>query len=681
MATRAITRSQPPTILQFDTRSNMVNGKRKSMITKQLGIDEDEPDKKKRKPATKKQSIFKPLPVPITNSSDTPPDDNDEDLHLLPPPPERKIARRRESTREIRERQESPIPIHTNQQSSTSSSNSSKRIKISAEDIRGRAKSIDPIRSAVNTSDDPLGGIEETESMGSNRRVQVEGLSIPLLQASRPSGPRPTSPPRRTFSSSHSSQPIAGPGPSTAQMGPPPTSSKGLVRKTRQSMGRTKGRISELSKESFVPLMESETPVIRKNQQLRGQQARRSSLDHRGSRASSSWGKGEITMPHKNVDSKLFYRHIPVSYPEPIKARMLLVWCANRALEESLKPPSTSSRRDKGKGKAKAEIQEEGRTEEGDKMLREIMDEFVREMNRGGVDTSVFGAPGRQPTVTGLRPHPKNVSNRKVEAAANADIRKYKGEEAQWHALASSTRAKQEDVISRLKKKAEMDSEPDMSTSEDWMKDALDLAQGILDRSDDDMLQSKGEFEDVEFKIDTLHQTSHVALQYVLQSSRFLDGIFSSLTADLRSRDRLGLPPINNVPDNDEEGPDTIGLLSTATRSASSSSSSINNNRENKNQKKVDPMVLLRALALKESKIQNEKLIERAMQIPPVTLTSSSSTTTATTTNNASNVIGSATPGRQNTLGNSTTPRRPTGLTGQTPRTARRGMTPHGQHD
>ncbi|WVW85405.1 hypothetical protein I302_107443 [Kwoniella bestiolae CBS 10118] len=669
MATRATTRPPPPppsSILNFDSRSNMVSGKRKSMSTSNKGknTEEDEPDKKKRKPATKKQPAFKPQPVPITNSSDTPPDDNDEDLHLLPPPSERKIARRRDSTREIRERQESPTPNESQfQPSHSSSSNSSKRIKTSSStNMRSRSKSIDPVRAAINTSDDPLKGVEETESMkitssisasgSKSRRVEVEGLSIPSSHPPQASGPRPTSPPRRTFSSS---QPV--PGPSTqVSMAPP----KGFTRKTRQSMGREKGRINELSKESFIPLMESETPIIRKNQQLRGQQARRSSLDHRGGRASSSWGRGEITMPHKNVDSKLFYRHIPVSYPEPIKARMLLSWCANRALEESLKPAS-SSRRDKGKAKAQ---EEEGRTEEGDKMLKEIMDEFVREMNRGGVDTSVFGAPGQEPTITGLKPHPKNVSNRKVEAAANADIRKYKGEEAQWHALASATRAKQEDVISRLNKKIAADREPDMTRSENWMKDALSLAQGVLDKEDDELGESKGEFEDVEFKIDTLHQTSHVALQYVLQSSRFLDGIFSSLTEDLRSRDKLGLPSSSAIPENDEEGPDTVSLLSTTTRSGNTST--------NTTSKKVDPMVLLRALASKESRNQNERLIERAMQIPPVTLSSSSSGTSSN--------VGSATPRRQNTLG-TTTPRRPTGLTGQTPRTARRGMTPHGAHE
>ncbi|WRT68606.1 uncharacterized protein IL334_005584 [Kwoniella shivajii] len=635
MATRATTR--PP----LDLRGNMPNGKRKS-VAGHKPIDEEEPDKKKRKPAAKKQPAFKPQPVPITNSSDTPPTDNEIEL---PPPPvsERKIARRRESTRNIRERQESPTPANPNAISSSSNNDHAKRAKVGG-NVRSRSKSIDPIRSAINTSDDPLGGVEETASMKlptsssttTTTALQVQGLSIPSTHPQRPSAPRPLSPPRRTFSSSHLKSSI---------MGPPPTTG-GFTRKTRQSMG--KGRIGELSTESVVPIMQSETPVIRKNQELRGQQAKRSSLDHRGSRASSSWGRGEITMPHKNVDSKWFYRHIPVSYPEPIKARMLLVWCAIRALDESLKTPSSSSRKDKGKGKAKPE---EGRTDEGDKMLKEIMDEFVREMNRGGVDTSVFGLPGQDKTVMGLKPHPRNASNRKVEAAANADIRKFKDEGSQWSTLISFTNAKQQNVMHSLERKKIQDQQPDVTKAEAWMKDALSVAEGIILQGEGE-LEGKGEFEDVEYKVDTLQQTSHVALQYILQSSRFLDGIFSSLTSDLRTRDRLGLPSI--LPERDDEGPDTVSLLSTTRRSAPSGSSSI----IDPTKAKSDPMMLLRALAKKESSSQDEKVLEKAMQIPPVAL--SSATPRRPTATSSSGTATTMTPRRH--------------VLGQTPR--KKGMTP-----
>jgi len=49
------------------------------------------------------------------------------------------------------------------------------------------------------------------------------------------------------------------------------------------------------SLDHVVPIPESETPMIRKNKELREAQQRRSSLGLRGQRASTSLGKGEIS--------------------------------------------------------------------------------------------------------------------------------------------------------------------------------------------------------------------------------------------------------------------------------------------------------------------------------------------------------------------------------------------------
>jgi kinetochore protein Mis13/DSN1 len=50
----------------------------------------------------------------------------------------------------------------------------------------------------------------------------------------------------------------------------------------------------DMSGEAVVPVPEGETPMIRKNRELREAQ-RRSSLGMRGQRASSSLGRGEIS--------------------------------------------------------------------------------------------------------------------------------------------------------------------------------------------------------------------------------------------------------------------------------------------------------------------------------------------------------------------------------------------------
>jgi kinetochore protein Mis13/DSN1 len=162
-----------------------------------------------------------------------------------------------------------------------------------------------------------------------------------------------------------------------------------------------------MSEEAVIPVPERETPMIRKNKELREAQ-RRSSLSMRGQRASSSLGRGEISaskppvsgnwtrrqlmrgtgIPHPNVDSGTFWKHITPTLPEPIKARHLLVWCAKRALDSNLASPAEG----KGKEKAKRGVAADAgvRTEEGDRLIKEIMEEFMANLGKGVVDTNIF---------------------------------------------------------------------------------------------------------------------------------------------------------------------------------------------------------------------------------------------------------------------------------------------------
>jgi kinetochore protein Mis13/DSN1 len=78
------------------------------------------------------------------------------------------------------------------------------------------------------------------------------------------------------------------------------------------------------------------------------------------------------------VPSTSFYKHLPIDQPEPIKARWLISWCAKRALDEQLANSS--------KGKAKAE-----QSEEIDRLLSDVVEDFVSNVAKGNVDTNVFG--------------------------------------------------------------------------------------------------------------------------------------------------------------------------------------------------------------------------------------------------------------------------------------------------
>lgn len=122
-----------------------------------------------------------------------------------------------------------------------------------------------------------------------------------------------------------------------------------------------------------------------------------------------------------------------------------------------------------------------------------------------------------------------------------------------------------------------------------------------------------------------LHQSTHSAAQYLEQSSRFLDGIFSTLASDLRTRD-----PARSARTADADGPDPATLLAAATTSTvpASDATSI------RGKARTDPINMLRALAAAEQKQQNEEGIAAAKRIQPVSASAmalSVSTTTALT--------------------------------------------------
>lgn len=118
-------------------------------------------------------------------------------------------------------------------------------------------------------------------------------------------------------------------------------------------------------------------------------------------------------------------------------------------------------------------------------------------------------------------------------------------------------------------------------------------------------LETPNKFRLIEiYQVDTLLQTSHTALQYSLQAQRFLDGILSSLTIDLRSRERLGIP--STLPGNDSDSPDAVGLLSSVNAGSSTA-------------KSRDSMYLLRALAAAEAQQQSEETVAAAAMVAPVT--------------------------------------------------------------
>jgi kinetochore protein Mis13/DSN1 len=92
----------------------------------------------------------------------------------------------------------------------------------------------------------------------------------------------------------------------------------------------------DATKESMkIALPFSDTPIINRNKELRkkGASGRRSSLGLRGRRASSLIDMGHSAIPHQQVESSQFYKHIEAEgLSEPRRMKQLLTWCGERIL-------------------------------------------------------------------------------------------------------------------------------------------------------------------------------------------------------------------------------------------------------------------------------------------------------------------------------------------------------------
>jgi hypothetical protein len=95
--------------------------------------------------------------------------------------------------------------------------------------------------------------------------------------------------------------------------------------------------IVETAQATMISLPFSDTPVINRNKELRkkGGSQRRSSLGMRGRRASSLIDNGHSALPHREVETHDFYKHIEADGPsEPRRMKQLLTWVGERALGE-----------------------------------------------------------------------------------------------------------------------------------------------------------------------------------------------------------------------------------------------------------------------------------------------------------------------------------------------------------
>ncbi|KAK9322227.1 Mis12-Mtw1 protein family-domain-containing protein [Lipomyces orientalis] len=134
---------------------------------------------------------------------------------------------------------------------------------------------------------------------------------------------------------------------------------------------------SEESQTTVVSLPLTDTPMIRRNQQLRQQapNGRRSSLGLRGKRASSLSNR-LVAVPHADISSEDFYKHLDSDLPDPHRMKQLLTWCAHRSMEET-------------KGLAK----ERWAHSPAAAIARVIEEQLLRDLTDGKISTSWWNRP------------------------------------------------------------------------------------------------------------------------------------------------------------------------------------------------------------------------------------------------------------------------------------------------
>ncbi|KAL8650828.1 MAG: hypothetical protein Q9210_003597 [Variospora velana] len=161
-----------------------------------------------------------------------------------------------------------------------------------------------------------------------------------------------------------------------------------------------------------VSLPFADTPIIRRNKEMRkGAEngSRRSSLGMRGRRASSLIDSGKsdgkevpvpyicnmtddiLALPHDEVDSFEFYKHIESSLTEPRRMKQLLTWCGTRALGEK---PSSSQPDFQARQAA-----------------REIQQQLLKDFSTKSEMSDWFNRKDTTPPPQPPKPNPKNVSN------------------------------------------------------------------------------------------------------------------------------------------------------------------------------------------------------------------------------------------------------------------------------
>lgn len=291
------------------------------------------------------------------------------------------------------------------------------------------------------------------------------------------------------------------------------------------SVEETNKSIADQSKQStVVSLPFSDTPIINRNKELRkkgGNGARRSSLGLRGRRASSLIENGHSAIPHREVETSEFYKHIEAEgLSEPRRMKQLLTWTGERCMGEK---PSHGN--------------EDNTAELSARMIKEsLLKDFANKSEFSDWFNREESAP--PPTKVIKKPNPRNIELEENLVGLEARLKLLREERDQWKALAKpppslpplfpdNTRELSPSQIDA----SLLDPEQAAILVEIASRSALDLRNQTAERLR--VLQSG-----LEFKIDQFADGVHKLEQYQETVGRVADKILALSAVRLEDRDR-----------------------------------------------------------------------------------------------------------------------------------------------
>lgn len=272
-----------------------------------------------------------------------------------------------------------------------------------------------------------------------------------------------------------------------------------------------------------IALPMSDTPIINRNKEMRkkgGNGSRRSSLGSRGRRASSLIESGQTAIPHREVSTSAFYKHIEADLLEPRRMKQLLIWCGERALSE--KPRGTLN-----SGAVLG--------------ARAIQDQLLKDFASRSDFSDWFNREDKAPKAPViLKPNPRNIELDEKLATLEARIKRLQEEKKAWLAIRKPP-PEQPPLFTSKEKEAETITLPDfdlLDPDEGRIRGFLvDETNSFASIRSQTQARLRNIQSSLEFEVDQLADNVHKLEQRVNVAGTEADRVLSLSAVRLRERE------------------------------------------------------------------------------------------------------------------------------------------------